>query len=254
MAKQHTFMNFTRKLGNVIGYKRNGVFFLRAAPEVVRRTAASKLASKRFGEASKRAALIRRTFINMLDMGFDSSYINRLNSLLIKAAGNNIAGITGFKFNEQTDVNKFFSVTPTVSEDGTLHIPAQVLPTFKNITALEVNVIAARISFTTLQTINTETTTLTLNVQQPFNGIVHTPSVPGMGTLVVVLQVRGMFADGPSGDKRYQAADIVGVIVPPVPQKVPVQTHTTQRPSHSATTSAFPATTTKKQPALIQRE
>jgi len=254
MAKQESLFRFIGKLGDVIGYERNGEFFLRAAPKHVRRTAASRRAAKRFGIASRRGALIRSTFLQLLDMDIDSDHINRLNSALIRATGNDIARITGFRFNEQTGIDKFFGIAPVVSADGTFYIPPQALPQWKNICALEVKVIAARISFTTLRVINTGTFTTTIPLDAPFTGTVHTLNAPGTGTLVVTMQVRAMFKDGPSCNKQFQAADIIGVIVPPLPQGDRLKK---QAPQSIASPDAKPALlimNTGIQTPVIQRE
>ncbi|MGF6844776.1 hypothetical protein QFZ51_000011 [Chitinophaga sp. W3I9] len=42
MGKQVGIISFTGKLGNLIGYRRNGQYFVRTMPETVRQTAACK--------------------------------------------------------------------------------------------------------------------------------------------------------------------------------------------------------------------
>jgi hypothetical protein len=210
MAKQRSIIPFTGKLGNLIGYERNGEYFLRSMPEVVRQTAATRRAARRFGMASRKGALIRNTFYGDLDIRFDSSHINRLNKVLIAAAGNN-AAITGFRFNQYTGTDRFFTVAPKLFRDGTLHIPPQTLAQHKNITTLEVKVIAARIDFSTQQVTGTDTVTMMIDPSAPFTGTKIPLYVSGRGILVVTLQVRGMHQDGPSCNRQYLAADIIAV-------------------------------------------
>jgi hypothetical protein len=43
MATQTSLLTFTGKLGNVIGYRRNGRYFLRSMPQTVRQTTATRI-------------------------------------------------------------------------------------------------------------------------------------------------------------------------------------------------------------------
>jgi hypothetical protein len=134
MATQMSVIPFTGKLGNLIGYKRNGKYFLRSMPECVRQTAATRRASRRFGIASRKGAFIRNAFYSHLDIHCDGGHINRLNRVLI-AAGDNHAAITGFRFNQHTGVDRFFAVAPRLLRNGILNIPAQTIARYKGITA-----------------------------------------------------------------------------------------------------------------------
>lgn len=210
MAKQNSLITFTGRLGNLIGYERNGKYFLRTMPEIVRQTAATRRAARRFGMASKKGGLIRHAFYDDLDIHCDSSHINRLNKVLIAAAGNNIA-ITGFRFNQYAGIDRFFTVAPKLFGDGILNIPPQILAQHKNIIALEVKVIAACIDFATRQVTDTETVVMMIDACETFAGAKVPLNVSGRGTLVVMLQVRGMQQDGPSCNRQYLAADIIAV-------------------------------------------
>ncbi|PSL22838.1 hypothetical protein [Chitinophaga ginsengisoli] len=210
MAKQTSIIPFTGKLGNLIGYERNGEYFLRSMPEIVRQTHATRRAARRFGMASRKAALIRHAFYDDLDIRCDSGHINRLNKALI-AAGSNHAAITGFRFNQHTGADRFFTVAPTLFRNGTLHIPSQTIAQYKGIAALEVKVIAARIDFIRGQVTGTATATLRINPDMLFEETNIPLDVPGAGTLVVTLQVRGMHKDCVSGNRQYLAADIIAV-------------------------------------------
>lgn len=219
MAKQTSIIPFTGKLGNLIGYERNGQYFLRSMPEVVRQTLATRRAAQRFGLASRKGALIRNAFYNDLDIRCDSGHINRLNRILI-AAGSNHAAMTGFRFNQSVGIDRFFSVAPRLFRNGILHIPAQTLAQYKGITALEVKVIAARIDFITRQVTGIETAMLKIDSCGSFKGINVPLDVPGDGTLLVTLQVRGMHKDGASCNKQYLAADIIAVLEQQTPKSV----------------------------------
>jgi len=245
MAKQNSLFPFTRKLGNVIGYKRNGEYYLRKMPEFVRQNAATRSAAYRFGIASKKGALIRHTFYTDLDIRCDDGHINRLNKAFI-AAGDNNAAITGFRFNQHTGIDRFLSIAPRLFRNETLHIPKQTLAYHKGITALEVKVIAARIDFLTREVTGTETVTMTIDPRKPFEGADIALNVPGEGTLVITLQIRGMQGDRPSNNRQYLAADIIAVATP-------------QRPDYKPAYPQPTATTLNLTPAhnyqtLIQRE
>ncbi|MCF6404399.1 hypothetical protein L3C95_15990 [Chitinophaga filiformis] len=220
MAKQTSLFPFTRKLGNVIGYERNGQYYLRSMPEFVRQNAATRRAAQRFGIASSKGALIRHTFYPDLDIRCDSGHINRLNKAFI-AAGDNNTAITGFRLNQHAGIDRFFSIAPRLFRNETLHIPKQTLAYHKDITALEVKVIAARIDFQTREVTGIDTAMLTIDPRKPFEGTDIALNVPGKGTLVITLQVRGMHKDRPSSNRLYLAADIIAVATPRIPDNKP---------------------------------
>ncbi|MGO4288755.1 hypothetical protein [Chitinophaga sp. RAB17] len=224
MAKQMSIISFTGKLGNFIGYKRNGKYFLRSMPESVQQTAATRRASRRFGIASRKGAFIRKAFYPHLDIHCDGGHINRLNKRLI-AAGDHHETLTGFRFNQHTGVDRFFTVAPRLCHNGILNIPAQTIAGYKGITALEVKVIATRIDFTSRQVVGSETVTLIIDPATTFQETNVSLDVPGQGSLVVVFQVRAMYGDGPSGNRQYMAADIIAVAAPHLPKYAKKRTY-----------------------------
>jgi len=224
MGKQKTFIPISGRWGNQIGYERNGVFYVRSAPETVNQTRATIRASKRFGRYSAKGKLIRHAFYPELDVRFDTGHINRLNSLLIRAAGDH-AVTKGFRFNEQAGIDKFFTRMPELSKKGILYIPAQDIVQYNQFTVYEVKAIAVRINFNTRQVTGTDTVTMTIDPAVPFTGASIPLYVAGEGTLMLTIQVRALLKDGPSGNKQYLAADIVAVIPPPKPKRVKVHTH-----------------------------
>ena len=217
MAKQMSIIPFTGKLGHLIGYKRNGEYFLRSMPEKVRQTAATRRASRRFGMASRKGAFIRHAFYPHLDIHCDGGHINRLNKVLI-AAGDHHAAITHFRFNQHTGVDRFFTMAPRLLPNGILNIPAQTIVGYQGITALEVKVIATRIDFISRQVVGSETVALMIAPDTTFTETNVSLDVPGEGSLVVVFQVRAMYKEGPSGNRQHMAADIIAVVAPQVPQ------------------------------------
>jgi hypothetical protein len=253
MAKQLSLLTFTGKLGNIIGYERNGKYFLRSMPETVRQTKATRRAARRFGMASRKGALIRSAFTTALDIRCDSNYINRLNKVLIAATGNS-AAITGFRFNQHTGVEKFFAVVPTLSGDGILHIPAQTLPQFKGITMFEVKVIAAQIDFSTHQVISSQTAIIPLNLLEPFTGATCSLDIPETGTLVVTVQVRGLHNEDPSSNRQYLAADIIAVMEPQTTKQFRKRTYPSQAMLYQQSGALFTITDKRFLQSYIQRE
>ncbi|HVI44854.1 MAG TPA: hypothetical protein VM802_08285 [Chitinophaga sp.] len=223
MAKQLSIITFTGRLGNLIGYRRNGTHCLRSMPAIVRQTAATRKAAQRFGMASKRGALIRNAFSGKLDVTCDGGHINRLTSALIPSAGNDTSSITNFRFNRYTGTDSLLPLTPRLSRNGVLHIPPQTLPAHKGISMLEIKVVASRIHFATGQVVATESAVLFAKTGEPFKGAACDVDIPGTGTLIVVLQVRGLQDHIPSGNRKYFAADIIAVQPPqplhPTPHK-----------------------------------
>lgn len=251
MAKQLSIIPFTGKLGNLIGYQRNGQYFLRSMPEIVRQTVATRRAACRFGQASRKGALIRNAFYDDLDIRCDSSHINRLNRILI-AAGNNHAAITGFRFNQHAGIDRFFTVAPKLFRNNTLHIPPQTLARHKGITTLEVKVIATRIDFMSRQLSTVETVMLKIDTSRSFEGINVPLDVTGDGTLVVTLQVRGMHEDGASCNRQYLTADIVAVSAPQAPDSLDKHSHSQVNLFQPGTRPVHTYAHTYQ--ALIQRE
>jgi hypothetical protein len=247
MAKQMSVIPFTGKLGNLIGYKRNGKYFLRSMPESVRQTAATRRASRRFGIASRKGAFIRNAFYSHLDIHCDGGHINRLNRVLI-AAGDHHAAITGFRFNQHTGVDRFFAVAPRLLRNGILNIPAQTIARYKGIAALEVKVIATRIDFISRQVVGSETVTLMIEPDTTFQETNVSLDVPGEGSLVVVFQVRALYKDGPSGNRQHMAADIIAVAAPQAPK------HANKRAYPRRTILPPRLTYTRAYPSVIQLE
>lgn len=221
MGKQKSILRIAGKCGDKIWYERNGEFFVRSAPTHVNQIKATRRASGRFGRYCSKAGMVRHAFYPELDVRCDSSHINRLNSILIKAAGNH-AAIKGFRFNENAAIDRFLTRPPELSRNGILHIPAQdVQP--NQFTALEVKAIAVRIDMKSRQVTGSDTVTIMIDTHQPFNGTTIPLYVAGEGTLMLTLQVRGILRDGPTRNKQFLAADIIAVIEPK--KRKPSKTH-----------------------------
>ena len=209
MAKQTGLFKFTGKLDNVIGYRRNGVHFLRSMPAAVRQTKATRQASRNFGIASRRGKLVRKAFAGQLDMRSDGTLVNRLNKALIQSG---LQGMKRFQFNRHTGLAKFFAISPELSDDGILRIPAQELPQLPAITSLEAKLIAVRINFAERRITGTHSIVRMIDMHRPFDGMELDISVPGKGTLIIALQVRACKGSQVTGDRKYMAADVIAVV------------------------------------------
>lgn len=216
MAIQTGIFPFSGKLGQVIGYRRNGIYYLRSMPEAVRQTTATRKAARDFGMASRKGKLIRRAITPLLNIHRDGSLVNRLNKVLISNKS-----ITGFRLNKHTGVDQFFSQPPFIASDGTLKIPPQVLPAQNAATQLEIKVIATRISFLERKIINSAAMALTMEIGTLQEGISLPVNIPGKGTLIVVLQVRTGTPDMTTGNRRFMAADIIHVAAPAKTKRIP---------------------------------
>ncbi|WP_142683248.1 hypothetical protein [Chitinophaga polysaccharea] len=211
MAKQIGLLTFTGKLGNVIGYRRNGNYFMRTMPETVHQTMATRQAARNFGIASSKGKLIRRGVTPHLNIK-DSSLVNRLNKALVHTGSNCLQGLKGFRFNRHAATEQFFCEQPFVSSKGSLIIPAQLLPATGTATHLEIKFISARINIKEQRIVRSTSATIIIDLSRPFNGATLEAAVPGNGTLILVLQIRTFNGQEATGNRRFMAADIIGIM------------------------------------------
>lgn len=214
MAKQTGIVTFTGKLGNLIGYRRNGQYFLRCMPDTVRQTAATRHAARYFGIASRKGKLIREAVLPHLDVPRDGSLVNRLNKALISAGKDQLQTINGFRFNRHTGVEQFFSCQPLVSPGGTVIIPAQTFPAQGTATQVEIKLVAVRISFTERRVTGQATASVMINLNTHFPGTELEAAVPGKGTLFIIVQVRAFNGQQASANRRFVAANLLRVAIP----------------------------------------
>lgn len=211
MATQAGKIRFTGRVGDLIGYYRNGVYCLRSMPLKVRQTAASKQAANNFGIASRNGKLVRQAFAAHLNGRKDNAWVNRLNKVLI---GSGVEGMKGHRFNRHTGIENFLR-NYTLDENNILHIPSQTIcPLPQKITHLEVKLIATRIDFNSGQIIDTVVQSSLHDLCQPFEGLIFDANVKGKGTLIVALQLNAWQDGLPLYDKRYLATDLITVRIP----------------------------------------
>ncbi|MEZ2445598.1 hypothetical protein AB6805_27975 [Chitinophaga sp. RCC_12] len=223
MAKQTGLLQFTGKLGNVIGYRRNGTYFLRSMPDVVQQTTATRRASRDFGIASRKGKLIRQAIVPHLEINPYGTLVNRLNKALITATKDRLTELKGFRFNPHTGVDQFFSHQPVITSGGMLHIPAQQLWPPAKATHLEIRVVAVRINFAQRQVTGCIDSAIIIDLSRPFNGAELAATVPGKGTLLVTLQVKAYEHGAAIENRRSKAADIIAVMTPAATKKQPVK-------------------------------
>jgi hypothetical protein len=228
MALQTGLFKFTGQLNNVIGYRRNGKYFFRSAPEKVRQTAATKRAACSFGIASRKGKLLRHALCAHLDVRYDGTLINRLNKLFIQAGRAHFPDLQGFHFNKHTGLEKLFTLPPVFTANGTLHIPAQELLPQGKATHVELRLIAARIDFAAHRVLSTDVSTAIIELKEDelFNGMALSIPTEGKGAFVVVLQYRSYtICNGTpsfSRDRRYMAANIIHINVPAQKAHAPI--------------------------------
>ncbi len=199
MAKITSAVTFTGKVGGLIGYKRNGKYFLRSVPGKVRQSKATKRAAKRFGAASRKGALIRSALATELDILCDGAHVNQLNKTILHAGRDNHAGLTGFRFNKHKRVRDFFSTELEFTPNGILHIPAQQICAKEGAVRMEVKLIGTRIDFTTGKVTGSDASAMYIDLEgafTPFTGADMSIEVPGKGTLLVTVRVRLFFESG----------------------------------------------------------
>lgn len=218
MAKQTGLLTFTGKMGNIIGYRRNGNYFMRAMPETVHQTIATRQAARNFGVASRNGKLIRRAVTPHLNIK-DSSLVNRLNKALVQTGSSCLQGLKGFRFNRHAATDQFFCEQPVITSKGSLLIPAQLLPATGTATHLEIRFIAARINTKEQRIVRSTSSSIIIDLSTPFNGATLEAAVPGTGTLILVLQTRTYNGQEATGNRRFMAADIIGIMPSRPPKK-----------------------------------
>jgi hypothetical protein len=117
-------------LGNLIFYKRNGIYLMRTKPTTVRRTSASVNSGKNFGKASKISMLIRSRIRNIyrtkLEQEIIYDFTGALNKYLNSREKENssthyissgLPFIEGFQFNEQSDLSSISAIQAIIKKE-----------------------------------------------------------------------------------------------------------------------------------------
>ncbi|ASZ13248.1 hypothetical protein KTO58_08095 [Chitinophaga pendula] len=214
MARQTGWLTFTGRLGNHIGYRRNGTYFLRSMPSSVHQTTATKQAARRFGIASRKARLIRQACIPAINIPQDGHIVNHLNKHCLRA-GSDITALNGFRFNKHNGLDKYCIAIPQLLPHHQLLIPPGAFHT--NTPSLQLKLVAVRLNFNTLRITASRTSIIHINTQQPFHGLLLDCSLPGHGSLLLILQITPSSPQRRKTSKRAIVADIIAVIPPSQP-------------------------------------
>lgn len=104
-------IQFSGRLGNMIGVKRRKHYYLRSFPHKVRQSTGTRRAAQRFGLASSTAALIRKAIVPLLEFPCDGAHVNRLTKLLIPSGGQDLKILTGYRFRKDAKLaNNYIAI------------------------------------------------------------------------------------------------------------------------------------------------
>ncbi|PSL27674.1 hypothetical protein [Chitinophaga ginsengisoli] len=244
MARQKGILPFTGPLGDRVGYRRNGEYFTRKRPLYVRQTAATKLAAKDFGTASKGAALLRRALYTELHRYYDSDLIPRLNKTLAgimcsdryygvgerRLTVSNMQVFEGFRFNVVSGHEHLLSGTPVIREDERgVHVDLSESTVYapKGVThfTIKAMVVSANFERSAAQVVASETITIKKGAQLTAATLsinaIQDPCAARKGIRIVLLEVQPCIqVNGElsaSANKQGYALDVIAVL-PPVEQ------------------------------------
>lgn len=236
MSKNTGLLRMTGKIGEYVGYYRDGKQYFRSMPEQVRRSKATQLSAKDFGTASKASKLIRHGLRAELNIHHDNGMHNRLNTdmLNILYAGsqqrgsrsfqrNKLSMLTGMQFNEKTELSRLLPFTPKVVQDGNslrIAIPAlgaDDIRHARNTTHIEIKAIAIGVNFNENARQDAVSDKVLIDFRCPATATeLILPFKAGEEETIVVLQVRAFSElDGKLyalGNRKFFAADIIDII------------------------------------------
>jgi hypothetical protein len=226
----------TGKIGEYVGYYRNGKQYFRTMPKQVRRSKATQLSAIDFGTASKAGKLVRQGLRTELNIRHDDGMINRLNADMLRVlyAGsqqrgsrsfqrNKLSMLTGIRFNERTELSRLITFTPKVVQDrNSLRIAIPALGAnnirhARNTTHIEIKAIALGVNFNEGGYQEAAADKVLIDFRKPAAAAeLVLPFIAGEEETIVVLQVRAFSEEGGKlyalGNRKYFAADIIDII------------------------------------------
>lgn len=242
MALQTGIIKVVGKVGDGVGFRRDGKHRFRRKAKNVRRSEATKASAIDFGTASKAGKLIRRGVRQGLNIRTDNKLTNRMNQVLQKILyassderGNRqfkreeMADLAGFRFNKNTELSQLLNFQPKVIQDKKslrIALPALTAEDIrhaKNTTHIEIKVIAVGVNFNegTYQDAVTDKVMIDFRKPAAAKELVL-PFKAGKEETIVVLQVTAYHDWNGKLYKvdnvKYFAADIIDVI-PSLPQE-----------------------------------
>ena len=239
MPRQEGPPYFTGKINGWIGYKRNGIYFIRKAEVEVRQTAATKQAAKDFSSASSCGKLIRQALHKVMDLQQDEFLAPRLNKLMAKVLredkvhqtgqkvikAEHLHLLQGFSFNKETKIdNVLLALQTDITYDEHITIRIASIPKLKytdSTTHIEIKAIAISPDFakgTCKQAVSEARKIKASETTLPSMELMVLR--PGNQATIVILQVRPLELVNKKyyelEDKKYLAADIITVL-PAIP-------------------------------------
>lgn len=237
MASQDGILTVRGTIGKVTGVRRKGKLFFRMKAEKVNRSEATKLSAIDFGTASAAAKLIRYGVKQMLNIRTDDTLINRLNKEVLKVLyagsqerGNRslkrekLAALTGFQFNEKTNIGQLLPFSFKVKQDGKGHLrialpalTAKDIRHAKNTTHIEIKAIAVGVNFNEREYSEAVSDKVMYDFREPaVEKELVLPFKAGEEETIVVLQISA-YSEWQGklyrlDNKKYFAADIIDVI------------------------------------------
>jgi len=233
MPEQQGPVYFSGKLGNRVGYKRDGKYFFRNLPQQVNISTGTKLVNADFGTVAKAEKLIRNAIKPFLDIPCDNQYHIRLNAVLLKMlhAGNqkrgsrsfkhlDLSGLVGFQFNLQSKINNIVTFEGMeLDRYGNLRMPFAQLKSIRDrikVSHIEIEFIAQAIHIID----NKYSTPFTSKALIDLNAMPSSETVAkigfyssGFGERIIIMQVRALVKRNkglqPSKSVKHLAAGII---------------------------------------------
>jgi hypothetical protein len=226
---------YSGRLGNTVGFARNGTYYYRNLPLHLQISDATKLSGIDFGTASKAGKFIRNAVEPNLDIRYDGQHCNRLNKILLKIlyAGNGLPGsrrfdalelngLIGYQFNVHSRISNM--VKPEVTHDKEYNylqfdFPAHQLQNIRQViknTHIEIKVIKALVNISTNSCLISTDQVLIDLIAPSSNKIRFRYSQPHWAETIIIMQIRAFSNKNgelkPSGNIKYNAAEIINVL------------------------------------------
>lgn len=239
MAEQQNIFSYTGNLGDKVGYRRGGKYFLRkkAAPYAL--SEKSYKSAREFGLASKASVLLRNALDHLFLTPFKTNLHNRISKVfgeIIRSGTPNDAGrrsvfdgyvglLKGFEFNKDrrfSDLVSLESKYSIIAKEIWIDLFSTAPVFSKNIPdkaeRVELRVCTAWIDFANSVSETLNASPVLLPVGKPFKGGRLKIAIPQEGEWVFVVLFRACFDRNSSGElslignKRFQGGVIAEVL------------------------------------------
>ncbi|WP_157986576.1 hypothetical protein [Chitinophaga alhagiae] len=233
MAKQTGLIKFTKRVGDLIGYRVGKEYYLRSMPAEVRQSPRTKISARYFGKASMLGAAMRHAAYRLLDMPGEMGLGNRLNRALLGVLWQddlhhsktfipqNFRGLKGFSFNQHTTLDQVLTVIPAVTPDfyGNLHvtIPAMSVYTGNPVaTHLRIRAVGVFLQPGFTEAAATASEPVLVDVSRPSSAFTLVVPAQKGALCTVILEV--MCCKRENGrmvmlmNRKYSAAEVIAVL------------------------------------------